>query len=283
VQRADLEAAISRVVTSLTASPAGSVFAFLGAKGGVGSTTTAVNVATELARIERRSTLLIDLNLVHGDAAVFLGAEPRFSVLDALENTHRLDQAFFSNLIIRTKAGPDLLASSNHSAVSPVDVRRIRTLIEFATRHYRYVVLDCPRSDTAVLDALDAARTIVIVANQELATVRSAGRMATTLRQRYGKEKIRVVMSRFTPDAEIGQADVERVTGGAVGPLLPSDYRVALKALNSGRPVACENHSKLSSAFKKLARDLAELPSDAASPQAGSSGLLGLFGGRRTP
>ena len=283
IKKADLEAAITRVTTNQAVPSVGSVFAFLGAKGGVGSTTTAVNVATELSRIDRKSTLFVDLNLVYGDAAVFLGAEPRFSILDAIENTHRLDEAFFRDLIVRTKAGPDLLASSDHATVTPVDVRRIRTLIDFAARHYRFVVLDCPRSDTAVLDALDSARTIVIVANQELATVRSAGRMAATLRQRYGKDKVRIVVSRFDLDAEIGQTDVERVTGGSVKHLLPSDYKAALKALNSGRPVATENHTRLSGAFRKLAHDLAELPPDAAAPAQGSGGLLGLFGGRRTP
>ena len=153
--RADLTAAITRVTTRSAA--VGSVFAFLGAKGGVGTTTTAVNVATELARIERNGTLFVDLHPAYGDAAVFLGAEPRFSVLDALENTHRLDETFFRGLVVRTKAGPDLLASSDHATVTPVDARRIRALIDFAARLYRYVVLDCPRSDTAVLPSPERA------------------------------------------------------------------------------------------------------------------------------
>ena len=50
-----------------------------------------------------RRTLLMDLHLSYGDAAVFLGAEPRFSVADAMENTHRLDEAFFESLVVQTK------------------------------------------------------------------------------------------------------------------------------------------------------------------------------------
>jgi pilus assembly protein CpaE len=277
--RAELAAAIARVTTR--SSVAGSVFAFLGAKGGVGTTTTAVNVATELARLERNGTLFVDLHPAYGDAAVFLGAEPRFSVLDALENTHRLDETFFRGLVVRTKAGPDLLASSDHATVTPVDARRIRALIDFASRLYRYVVLDCPRSDTAVLDSLETSSSIVVVANQEVATVRGAGRMAATLRQRYGKERVKVVVSRFDTHAEIGQTDVERVVGGTVKHLLPSDYRVALQALNSGVPIALGNHNKLSGSFRRLARDLAGLPGDTDAPEQGPGGLLGLFGGRR--
>ncbi len=183
VTSADLEAAISRVLAQRpAASVGGEAYAFIGAKGGVGTTTVAVNVATAMAKLSPGSTLLIDLHATHGDAAVFLGAEPKFSVVDALENTHRLDEAYFRGLMVRTKAGVDLLASSDRMMVSSaLEVRRIHTLLEFASRHYRHVVLDVPRSDPAVLDAIESVSRIVIVANQELATVRSASRMATTL------------------------------------------------------------------------------------------------------
>ena len=57
-------------------------------------------------------------------------------------------------------------------------------------RTIRYTVVDVPRSDASALEALDQAATIVVVANQELATVRNAGRMAAALRMRYGKAKV---------------------------------------------------------------------------------------------
>ena len=81
----------------------------------MGTTTAAVNVATELARLKPGGVLLVDLHLAYGDAAVYLAAEPRFSVADALENTHRLDDAFLKSLCVRTKAGPELLASPDRN------------------------------------------------------------------------------------------------------------------------------------------------------------------------
>ena len=148
VTEEDLKAAIGRLMALRPApSVAGKAYAFLGAKGGVGTTTVAVNVATALSKLEPGSTLLVDLHVANGDAAVFLGVEPRFSIVDALENTHRLDEAFFSNLVVHAKSGVDLLASSDRVMVTPVDVRRIRTILEFAERHYKYIVLDVPRSD----------------------------------------------------------------------------------------------------------------------------------------
>jgi pilus assembly protein CpaE len=258
VSEEDLKGAITRLM-ALKPAPAmaGQAYAFLGAKGGVGTTTVAVNVATALAKLEPGSTLLIDLHVANGDAAVFLGVEPRFSIVDALENTHRLDEAFFRNLVAHAKSGVHLLASSDRVMLTPVDVRRVRTILEFAERHYKYIVLDVPRSDTTVLDALETVSRIVVVANQELATVRSASRIAAALRQRYGKDKLSVVVSRADRLADIGHEDVERAVGSSVKHSFPSDYRRALQALNRGIPVTLENHNELASSFVKFARSLA--------------------------
>jgi pilus assembly protein CpaE len=286
VTPADLEAALARLVAQRphAAGVAGRTFAFIGAKGGVGTTTVAVNVAAALGAVEKGGTLLIDLHVANGDAAVFLGAEPRFSIVDALENTHRLDEAFFRGLVVKTKSGVDLLASSDRVMVSPVDVRRIRTIVDFASRLYRYVVLDLPRSDSAVLDALETVSRIVVVANQELATVRNASRMAAALRQRYGKEKLSVVVSRADRLAEIGHEDVERAVGESVKHSFPSDYRRALQALNKGQPLTLENHNELAGTFVKFARSLAgiERPSGERPPSR-VSGRFSLFGNKKVP
>ena len=278
VERGDLEAAISRLVSQRASPVVGEVFVLVGAKGGVGTTTAAVNIATVLSKIG--ATLVIDLHLAGGDAALFLGADPQFSVIDALENTHRLDASYFRGLVTRTKAGPDLLASADRALAMPVDAPRIRTLIDFAAHHYRYTVLDIPRSDSAVLDSLENASTIVVVANQELATVRSAGRVATVLRQRYGKEKVSVVVSRSDRQAEIRPEDLQRAVGGVVRYTFPSDYRLAVQALNRGEPLVTENKTSLAHAFQEYARELAGVVQKGP-VQERTTSLLGRLTGRR--
>jgi pilus assembly protein CpaE len=278
---ADIDAAIGRLAAVRSVTPSGGMaFAFIGAKGGVGTTTVAVNVAASLARIVPGSTLLVDLHITSGDAAVFLGAEPRFSIVDALENTHRLDESFFRNLIVKTKAGVDLLSSSDRSLTAPVDVRRIRTLLEIAERHYRFVILDIPRSDAAVVDALEGVKQIVVVANQELATVRAASRMAPNLRQRHGKDKLSVVITRADRQAEIGHEDVERAVGMKVKYSFPSDYRRALEALNKGRPLALDGQNELSTLLDRFARSLVGLEKPARTDKAAQR--FSLFGSRKT-
>jgi len=275
----DFEAAFARLSAQRTAAPAGQIFAFMGAKGGVGATTTAVNVATALSTLPG-GTILIDLHLAHGDAAIFLGVEPRFSVVDALENMARLDAAFFKGLVVSGRSGPHLLASSDRAFVGATAVQQIRQLVDFASRQYRYVVLDVPRSEAASLDALDLASHVVVVANQELATVRNATRIAEALRRRYGKDRVSVIITRYDPSSQIGQDDVQRVTGSAVSGTIPNDYRLALQALNAGRPVIVENHTKLAASFRRLAFKLAGVHEQEADGDAG--GLLGRLLGRRT-
>ena len=275
----DLDNAIARIVASRDTGPGGDVFAFLGAKGGVGTTTAAVNVAVELSRLRSESVLLVDLHLAYGDAAIYLGAEPRFSIADALENTHRLDSAFLKSLCVKAKSGPELLAAPDRNLAFPVDAGRVRLLIEAAARSYRYVVVDLCRTDPAVLDGLDPVKKILVIGNQELATVRSASRMALTLNQRYGRDRVDLAVSRYDPNAGIGQEDIERVVGSKIRHLLPSDYRVALEALNTGRPLALDNQTRLAAALKMLARELVEQPNDPEPVKAGRS-IFGRLTGR---
>jgi pilus assembly protein CpaE len=255
------------------------VFAFVGAKGGVGTTTTAVNVATALRKLSAQPTLLIDLNLPCGDAALFLGAEPRFSVIDAIENRHRLDSAFFHGIAVPTKSGPHLLASADRATLKPIDPGAISSVVEFAATEYAFVVLDVPRSAT-FLDQLEQVSSLTIVANQELATVRAAARLALTLRQRYGNHRVDVVVSRYSKESEIGKDDIARTVGSPIKHLFPSDYRTAVEALNVGRPMVTENHTRLAASYVEFSRSLAGL-TESVSDNVKPTGLFGRLSGRR--
>ena len=159
-----LEEAVRRVLAKGVAEHVGQIFAFVGAKGGVGTTTLAVNTATTLANAARRPVLLLDLHLGHGDTSILLGVEPKFSVIDALENVHRVDETFFRGLVQKTKAGVDLLGSSEH-LTARIDPQQMHALLDFASQQYRYTVLDVPRSDVALLDVLETTAAIVLVSD----------------------------------------------------------------------------------------------------------------------
>ena len=272
-----LDEAVRRVLTNIVPHPTGQVFAFIGAKGGVGTSTLAVNTAAALGRDSKTHVLLIDLHTGHGDAAVFLGVEPRFSVLDALENIHRVDESFFSGVVEKALSSVHLLASPARPRPGGVDPKRIRALIDSAAQMYRTTVLDVPRSDMTMIDALDHATTIVVVPSQEISSLRNAARMADTLRQRYGPARVKVVVNRFHREAVIAQEDVERVIGSDVK-RIPSDYKVAVDALNAGRPIVLDMESRLAKSLSTFAKDLAGIAKERAERP---SGVLGRLAWRR--
>ena len=86
---------------------------FFGAKGGAGTTTLAVNCAVEIARLKKRPTLIVDLKAGLGEVTLFLGVRSRYTMLDVLDNLHRLDQEFMKELVVKHKSGLEILAGSD--------------------------------------------------------------------------------------------------------------------------------------------------------------------------
>jgi len=269
ITHAELDAAITRITAHQTSPAVSQTLAFVGVKGGVGTTSLAVNVATVLSRIATSGALMIDLQVSRGDAALYLGVEPRFSVADALDNIHKLDDAFFRSLVVRGASRLDLLAAPEAGGAARLDASRVRALLDFTSKQFEYVVVDVPRTDPGALDALEVATSIVVVTTQELPAVRSAASMAARLRQRYSKDRVLVVMTRLDKESEISREDVERVLGAPVAFTFPSDYRTAMAALNKGKPVVLSNHSSLAASFERFGRLVAGLQIEKTAPPSG--------------
>jgi pilus assembly protein CpaE len=271
-----LDEALKRVVGERPATE-GHVLAFVGAKGGTGTTTLAVNVATALARLSKGEALLVDLHTRFGDVTACLGLEPRFTVADALDNTHRLDEAFMRGLVARSAADLDVLAASDRGLPGAQDLARLRSFLKFARSHYQYIVLDVPRTDLVVLEALDATARIILVLSQELTAVRSAARLLPGLLQRHPAERVLVAVARQDRQAEFQAEDLEKTLGRPVR-MFPNDYRQALDCLNRGRPLVLENHSRLADEVTRFVRELTGAARNAAKP-ARSSLLPSWLGG----
>ena len=273
-----LDEAVRRLVVGEQRERAGHVVAFIGAKGGVGTTTLAVNTAAALAKTAGSPPLLIDLHVARGDAALLMGAEPRFSVLDAFENLHKVDESFLSGLVEKTQSGAYVLASSARPVNVATSPTATRTLLELAARRYRITVLDVPRTDPAMLEALDPATVIAVVTSQELSAVRGAAATVATLRQRYGSQRLRVLINRYDKNGPVSAKDIAKVVGEPVACMIPSDYRVAAEAINVGRPIVTED-SRLGKALRSAAAELVN--AGKATTEEQPSGMLSRLAWRR--
>jgi len=145
--RADMAGALARVSIRRSATPHGrkasrKLFVFLGAKGGCGVTTVASNFAVALAQESSQRTLLIDLGLPLGDAAINLGMVTEYSTANALQDSSRLDGNFLRSLLARHSSGLSVLAAPGEFSPNQPSSEAIDKLLAVARQCFDYVVVD---------------------------------------------------------------------------------------------------------------------------------------------
>jgi pilus assembly protein CpaE len=258
-----------------------SVQSFFGVKGGAGTTTIAVNTAIEIARTSKKPTLILDMHQFLGEVALFLGVRPRFTLVDALDNLHRIDSEFLRELVVKHKSGLDILAGGEQTdRPGPQDAIIFEQLLQTLGRTYDYIVIDAgivtgPCSDVAVF----AADSIYLVATPDVASVRNAHRLVDRIGQLgAGKERIRILLNRMSDQHEIGPKQIESTLGFGIFAVFPSDYAIVSAALNSGVPLTLSNHSELAAQFAAFTRQIV-LPNQAGSGsgQQARAPFMGLF------
>jgi pilus assembly protein CpaE len=267
--------AVRRTATRREAATAGAkppcvTHAFLGAKGGAGTTTMAVNCGVELARLTKRSTIVVDMKTSLGEVALFLGVRPRFTVLDAIENLHRLDKDFLKELVAKHKSGLDILASSEQfDRPNAQDASAIEELLRVLTRVYDYVVIDGGNTITGcVASALYAADTIFLVTNPDVPSIRNAQRLVDRVRQLgAGSERVKILLNRASDQHLIAPKQIETALGYGIHHTFSSDYRTVSTALNSGVPLTLTNNSEIASQFDRFTRQLVGMAADEAKPE----------------
>jgi pilus assembly protein CpaE len=243
---------------------------FLGAKGGAGTTTVAVNCAVELARLTKRPTAIVDLKPCLGEVALFLGVRPRFSVLDAIENLHRLDRDFLKELMARHKSGLDILAGSEQfDRPNGQDAGAIEELLRVLGKLYDYIVIDAGNMiNSCAVAALYAADTVFLVANPDVPSIRNAQRLVDRVRQLgAGSERVKVLLNRLSDQNLIAPKQIETALGYGIHQSFSSDYRAVSTALNSGVPLTLANHSEISAQFGTFTKQLLGLEEAAVQPE----------------
>jgi pilus assembly protein CpaE len=258
------------------------LMSFFGAKGGAGTTTLAVNSAVEIARTSKKPTLIIDLHQFLGEVSLFLGVRPRFTLVDALDNLHRLDQEFLRELVMKHKSGLDILAGGEHiDRPGPQDVAGFEQLLQILGRTYDFIIIDAgmltgPCADVAVY----AADNVYIVATPDVAAIRNAHRLLDRMGQLgAGRERLKVLLNRMSDQHEIGPKQIEATLGQSLHMVFPSDYWVVSAALNSGVPLTLSNHSELAAQFASFTRQIVNPHKTGAAEDAGRvrTPFLGMF------
>ena len=248
-------------VASSSAAPTAQTIVFIGAKGGAGTTTVAVNCGVEIARMTKRSTVITDLKGGTGEVGLFLGVRSRYSLLDALDNPQRLDSAFVKELTTRHKSGLDILTGSdNWDRPAPSDAPGVDEVFRLLTGQYEYLLVDAGCQINAITtSALYSADLICLVANPDVPSVRNAQRLIERMRQ-LGPcgDRVRLLLNRAAEPFPIPRAQIESAIGHPIDHSFPSDYKTVSAALNSGVPLTLAGNSEIATQFDRFTRRIVE-------------------------
>jgi len=258
--------------------PTATTLTFLGAKGGAGTTTVAVNCAVELARLSKRPTVIVDLKPGLGEVSLFLGVRSRYSVIDAMDNLHRLDAEFLRELVGKHKSGLEILAGSDQfDRPSSNDVTAIDEVFRLLTRQYEYIVIDAGCQVTPCSTAaMYAADSICLVANPDVPSIRNAQRLLDRVQQLgIARERVRVLLNRAAEPYPIPPSQIESALGHPIAHMFPSDYRTVSAALNSGVPLALTGNSDIATQFDRFTRGILD-PNAALQPAGAKRSGMGL-------
>lgn len=260
------------------ARPSATTLVFFGAKGGAGTTTVSVNCGVELARLSKQSTVIVDLKPGLGEVALFLGVRPRYSLLDAIDNLHRLDREFLRELVVKHKSGLEILAGSDQfDRPGAADGGAIEELFRLLARQYDYILVDAgSQINSCTVAALYTADTIFLVANPDVPSIRNSQRLLDRVRQLGAcGERVRVLLNRAAEPYPIPPKQIEGALGHPIHHTFPSDYKTVSTALNSGVPLALTGDSDIASQFDHFTRQILE-PGAPAPPQQARRRLPGL-------
>jgi pilus assembly protein CpaE len=256
--------ALTRFSSSRTRAAGGAgkarVFTFLSAKGGAGCTTAAVNTAVALQQ-SHGDVVLVDFAPI-GHASLHLNLRPQFGVLDALQNLHRLDGSLLDGLMTPTREGMHLLAGPQQPYPTEPTPGELARLFDLLVSHYRFVVVDVSsRLDATTRLLSDLSNAVLVVAQTDVISLWSAGRIHAFLEEGTGRDRLRMVLNRYKKIPGFTEEDVQQATNCKVLWKIPNAYQAVSPSIDHGTPVVLQDGSEISRSFRSLAATLADAQS----------------------
>jgi pilus assembly protein CpaE len=240
-----------------TSSGRARVFTVANAKGGAGATTVAVNIAIALQEAHG-GVLLVDFAPL-GHCALHLNLRPAFGVFDALQNLHRLDSSLLQGLMTQCKGGLQLLAAAQQPFALEPTAAELARLFDLLVSHFRYVIVDSSgRVDKVARLLCELSNAVLLVAQTDVVSLWSAGRMRPFLEEGASRDRVRLVLNRYKKIPGFSDEDVEKATDCRLLWKLPNNYQVTAPAIDKGVPVAFQENNDIGRSFRALAATLAD-------------------------
>lgn len=225
----------------ITCQPAkqGQIIYVMGSKGGVGTTTVAVNLAMNLIEENcRGSVALMDMNTVFGEVPLFLSMKPAYDWGEIAKNVKRLDTTFLMNVMAKHPSGIHILPSPNLNGHPPATAETMERLLGLMRDMFEYVVIDGGQSlDGNCLKAIEMSDKVLFIILLNLPCLANTNRVLKSL-SRIGidpKGRFKIVVNRLLKKTDISLKEAEKSVQSEIFWTIPNDYRKTMSAINQGK------------------------------------------------
>jgi pilus assembly protein CpaE len=221
----------------------GTIITTFGSKGGVGTTTVAVNLAVNLAMKDNsKSVALVDMNTLFGEIPLFLEITPQFHWGEITKNVDRLDHAFLANILTRHPTGVHVLSSPAHlnGHIRPTP-EIMSHLLDLMKGTFDFVVIDGGQStDDTTLRIVELSDTLLLIIILSLPCLANSNKLIQSFIELgfLNNDQIKVVANRHVKNSEISPSDAKAGIGKNLFWIIPNDYRTTMSAINQGKPLS---------------------------------------------
>lgn len=236
----------------------GKVISVFGAKGGVGTTTFAVNIANCIQlRNAGKTVALVDMNKLLGEIPILLDLETDFNWDELATNIARLDTEFLTQALVQHNSGMYVMPAPNRADTNPQVMLQV---LEKTRNAFDFVIIDIGMQvDDLMYSILGMSDLIYLIAILSLPCMVNVKRRQESLllRSHIPTDNVRVVLNRFEKKSAISVEEAEKVIDNIVFAKIPNDYKATMEAINIGKPLAeVAAGSKVEKSYRELAETL---------------------------
>ncbi len=242
----------------------GKVVALFSPSGGVGVSTTAINLAARLGASMPNQVSLVDLKPAPSDLSVLLDLQPQYTLDQVCQQWQRLDRQMLASCMVQHSAGMHVLAQSGFHlggvlAAAQLPREAVRQVVTLLRRMYAVTLLDLDHTLTEdQIEAMRLSNFVGLIARPDVPGLRRARWALDSLAPAgLPRERFRLVLNRFGQRGQIGVAKAEEILGIKVFQSIPEDHRVVNRAVNSGVPLAdVSKLSRINRSFSSFAKSV---------------------------